>query len=258
MKLTVIIPVYNEATTVHELLDRVLAAPVDKEVLIVDDGSDESTKRILQSAASREGVYLFTHPSNRGKGAGIRTALEHATGDVVIIQDADLEYFPEDYAVLLETYRSNGAAAVYGVRDLSGRSPLMRYGNYFVTRLTNLMFGGRLHDMETCYKLIDRKLMQSLTLTSRRFEIEAEISAKLLLRNIHPSEAPIRYAHREEGKKLSPLDGLPALATLVKYRLRLPEQTDIKIIEWLLILTSLFGAGLVVVVLLIWLAQRRA
>lgn len=257
MKLSVIIPVYNEASTVHALLDRVLQVPVDKEVLIVDDGSDNSTKAILTEAGKRNGVTLFTHPKNRGKGAGIRTALEHATGDVVIIQDADLEYYPEDYAVLLALYEQAGAQAVYGVRDLRGRSPLMRYGNLALTQITNLLFGGRLHDMETCYKLVDRELMQSLELTSRRFEIEAEISAKLLLRNIHPLEAPIRYAHREEGKKLTPLDGLPALATLLKYRFGLPERTDIKIIERGLLLSAGLGALFFALAFLAWLFRPR-
>src|SRR5690606_6911712 len=138
-KLTVIIPVYNEATTVHALLERVLAVPVEKEVLIVDDGSDLATKGILSTVDTTNEVKLFAHPHNRGKGAGIRTALEHATGDVVIIQDADLEYFPEDYSALLKAYKESGATAVYGVRDLSGRSVLMRYGNHFLTVVTNLL-----------------------------------------------------------------------------------------------------------------------
>jgi glycosyltransferase involved in cell wall biosynthesis len=251
IKLTVIIPVYNEASTVHALLERVMGVPVDKEILIVDDGSDRATKSILNSldqvnganktASPPDTIRLFTHANNQGKGAGIRTALSHATGDVVIIQDADLEYYPEDYAQLLTAYVRSDAKAVYGVRDLRGRSPLMRYGNQFLTLLTNLLFGARLHDMETCYKLIDREVMQSLDLTSRRFEIEAEISAKLLLQNIVPIEVPIRYDPRDEGKKLTPLDGLPAVATLLKYRLHLPEETDIKLIERGLLAVAALG-----------------
>jgi glycosyltransferase involved in cell wall biosynthesis len=236
MRVTVIIPVYNEASTFRTLLERVLAVPLEKEVLIVDDASDEETVEQLVEAiaATPDGdVQLFTHPENQGKGAGIRTALRHATGDVVIIQDADLEYFPEDYVRLLETYQRQDARAVYGVRDLSGRSFLMRYGNNFLTWLTNIFYGARLHDMETCYKMIDRELMQSLNLQSRRFEIEAEISSKLLGRGIQIHEVPIGYEPRagDEGKKLSPLDGLPAVATLLKYRFNLPEETDIKVIE---------------------------
>ena len=244
MKLTVIIPVYNEASTFSTLLERVLAVPVDKEVLVVDDASDEETAEQLRDVITGE-AQLFTHAKNAGKGAAIRTALQHAKGDVIIIQDADLEYFPEDYAILLKAYRNSGARAVYGVRDLGGRSFLMRFGNNFLTWLTNLFFRSNLHDMETCYKMIDRRLMQSLTLKSRRFEIEAEITAKLLLRDVDIVEVPIHYQPRaeEEGKKLSPLDGLPALATLLKYRLGLPEETNIKQIE-----SSILGVGALAVI----------
>ena len=237
MKLSVIIPVYNEASTFPALLARVLSVPIDKEILVVDDASDQETVRQLEEAVQENGggVRLFTHENNRGKGAAIRTALDHATGDAVIIQDADLEYFPEDYAHLVDLYQQNNARAVYGVRDLSNRSPFMRIGNYFLTWMTNLLFDARLRDMETCYKLVDRHLLQSLKLRSCRFEIEAEISSKLLRRGVHIYQTPIRYLPREEGKKLSPLDGLPTLATLVKYRLGLPETVPIRQIERLLI-----------------------
>jgi dolichol-phosphate mannosyltransferase len=217
MKLTVIIPIYNEASTLAALLARVEAVSTPKEILVVDDGSDQTTKEVLRRAVQGE-VRLITHPENRGKGTAIRTALAEATGDVVIIQDADLEYYPEDYGTLLEVYSKRNAVAVYGVRDLSRRSALMRWGNKLMTLLTNLCYGSRLHDMETCYKLIDRKLFQSLQLQSRRFEIEAEITAKLLRQGVEILEAPIRYDHREEGKKLTPLDGLPTVITLLRYR----------------------------------------
>ena len=218
MKLSVIIPVYNEADTLAELLDRVLAVPVEKEILVVDDGSDQATKDLLQTAANNNSVQLITHPENKGKGAAVCTGLEHVTGDVVIIQDADLEYDPQDYQRLLATYQKNQAQAVYGVRDLSRRSRLMRWGNQAMTALTNLLFGSRLRDMETCYKLVDRQLMQSLQLNSRGFEIEAEITSKLLLNKVHIYETPISYDHREEGKKLTPWDGIPTVKTLLKYR----------------------------------------
>ncbi|NKQ35361.1 MAG: glycosyltransferase family 2 protein [Chloroflexi bacterium] len=218
MKLSIIIPVYNEAGTLDELLEQVLAVPVEKEVLLVDDGSDQATKDLLQTAVHNGSVQLITHPQNKGKGAAVCTGLEHVTGDVVIIQDADLEYDPQDYQGLLDVYRENQAQAVYGVRDLSRRSRLMRWGNQAMTAITNLLFGSRLHDMETCYKLIDRELMQSLQLNSRGFEIEAEITAKLLLNKINIYEAPIKYDHREEGKKLTPWDGIPTVRTLLKYR----------------------------------------
>ncbi|MCP4359560.1 MAG: glycosyltransferase family 2 protein [Chloroflexi bacterium] len=218
MKLSVIIPVYNEASTLALLLGRVLAVPVEKEVVVVDDGSGEETKRLLQTAVSNGDVQLITHPQNRGKGAAICTALEQVGGDVVIIQDADLEYFPEDYLALLAAYRQNQTQAVYGVRNLEERSRLMRWGNQTMTMVTNVLYGCKLHDMETCYKLIDRKLMQDLQLSSRGFEIEAEITAKLLRRGINIVEAPIQYEHRKEGKKLTPWDGLPTVKTLVRYR----------------------------------------
>jgi glycosyltransferase involved in cell wall biosynthesis len=217
MKLTVIIPIYNEASTLAALLARVCAVEVDKQIIVVDDGSDGETKEELRQAISDD-IMLLTHRENQGKGTAIRTALAQADGDVVIIQDADLEYFPEDYAGLLEVYVRNGASAVYGVRDLSYRSRLMRYGNRAMTLATNILYGQNLQDMETCYKLIDRRLFQSLNLRSRRFEIEAEITAKLLRSGVEIHEAPIRYEHRQEGKKLTPMDGLPTLAKLITCR----------------------------------------
>jgi glycosyltransferase involved in cell wall biosynthesis len=223
MKLTVIIPIYNEASTLGALLNRVEAVDIEKEILVVDDGSDEATKQALKAAVSGD-VNLITHPHNKGKGSAIRTALANATGDTVIIQDADLEYFPEDYADLMATYQKNNAQAVYGVRDLSHRSRLMRWGNNAMTLATNILYGYNLDDMETCYKMIDRKLFQSLNLESRRFEIEAEITAKLLRSGVTIYQTPIRYEHREEGKKLTPMDGLPTLQKLITCRFWKPPQ----------------------------------
>lgn len=217
MELTVIIPIYNEASTLATLLGRVQAVPINKEIIVVDDGSDEETKEELSRAISGD-IKLLTHPENQGKGTAVRTALAQARGDVVIIQDADLEYFPEDYAGLIEVYEQNNAQAVYGVRDLSYRSRLMRWGNQAMTIATNILYGSRLRDMETCYKLIDREIFQSLDLHSRRFEIEAEITAKLLRSGVTIHEAPIRYEHREEGKKLTPMDGLPTMRKLLECR----------------------------------------
>jgi glycosyltransferase involved in cell wall biosynthesis len=225
MKLTVIIPIYNEASTLGTLLNRVEAVDIEKEILVVDDGSDDETKHALQQAISGN-IRLITHPENKGKGTAIRTALSNATGDMVIIQDADLEYFPEDYADLVETYQKNNAQAVYGVRDLSHRSWLMRWGNRAMTLATNILYGRNLKDMETCYKMIDRKLFQSLDLQSHRFEIEAEITAKLLRSGIKIFETPIRYEHREEGKKLTPMDGLPTLQKLITCRFWQPPQSS--------------------------------
>ncbi len=223
MKLTVIIPIYNEASTLGALLSRVEAVDIEKEILVVDDGSDKETKQALKAAISGD-IRLITHPKNKGKGSAIRTALANATGDTVIIQDADLEYFPEDYADLMDMYQKNRAQAVYGVRDLSNRSWLMRWGNNAMTLATNILYGYNLKDMETCYKMIDRKLFQSLKLESRRFEIEAEITAKLLRSGVKIYQTPIRYEHREEGKKLTPLDGIPTLQKLITCRFWKPSK----------------------------------
>ena len=222
MRLTIIIPVYNEASTLAALLARVRKVPVDKEIIVVDDGSDEETKKELVLAVGDD-VQLLTHSKNKGKGSAIRTALGHASGDVVIIQDADLEYYPEDYIELIKVYEENDARAVYGVRDLSHRTRLMRWGNQAMTLATNILYGYHLKDMETCYKMIDRPLFQSLDLQSYRFEIEAEITAKLLRSKVKIQEAPIRYDPREEGKKLTPLDGLPTLGKLLTCRFWKPH-----------------------------------
>jgi glycosyltransferase involved in cell wall biosynthesis len=222
MQLTVIIPIYNEASTLGTLLTRVKKVPVEKEIIVVDDGSDDGTKDELRGAVS-EDILLLTHPENRGKGSAIRTALTKATGDVVIIQDADLEYFPEDYVNLIQVYEENDAKAVYGVRDLSHRTWLMRWGNQAMTLATNILYGYRLRDMETCYKMIDRRMLQSFELQSHRFEIEAEMTAKLLLSGVNILETPIRYDPREEGKKLTPMDGLPTLGKLLSCRFWKPS-----------------------------------
>jgi len=212
VKLSVLVPLYNEDATCVELLRRGDAVPIDKEIIVVDDGSRISMADRIQAAVPS--VRYFAHQRNRGKGAAIRTALEQATGDVVIIQDADSEYYPEDYEGLLAAYRRQPGCAVYGVRDLTRRDPLMRWGNWFVTFVTNVLYGSRLHDMETCYKVIDRRMMLALDLGGNGFEIEPEITAKLLRMRVKIVESPIRYAARRDGKKLSPLDGLPALSML--------------------------------------------
>jgi glycosyltransferase involved in cell wall biosynthesis len=214
VKLSVLVPLYNEDATCVDLLKRVDAVPVEKEIIVVDDGSRFSMADQIRTALPS--VRLFAHQRNRGKGAAIRTALEQATGDVVIIQDADSEYFPEDYERLLAMYEQHAGCAVYGVRDLTRRDPLMRWGNWFVTFATNVLYGSRLHDMETCYKLVDRRLTRALDLQGNGFEIEPEITAKLLRLKITIVETPIRYDARTDGKKLSPMDGLPTMLMLLR------------------------------------------
>jgi dolichol-phosphate mannosyltransferase len=217
MRLSVLIPVYNEEESVSELLERVLAVPVDQEIVVVDDCSTDRTWEVLNTIDDPR-VRVFRHMVNRGKGSAICTALQHARGDMVIIQDADLEYDPNDYPRLLEPVQKEMARIVYGMRDLDSQEFLSRFGNKFLTWCTNVLYGSRIHDMETCYKLMPREVMLELNLQPSRFQIEPEITAKLLRRGHHIHEVPIWYQPRK-AKKLSPWkDGLPALWTLLKYR----------------------------------------
>ncbi len=218
-RLSVLIPVYNEVTSIREVLERVSRVPIEKEIIVVDDCSTDGTDRVL-AGLDLPDLKVIRHETNQGKGAALRTALKAATGDAVIFQDADLEYYPEDYPSLLEPILSGRAKVVYGYRDLSSQRPLMRWGNRLLTWLTNFLYGSRLRDMETCYKLLSREVYSRLTIESNRFEIEPEITAKVLRWGYDIFEVPIRYSPRGE-KKLSPWrDGLPALLTLIKYRFR--------------------------------------
>ncbi len=217
MKLSVLMPVYNEAVGVAEILRRVAAVPIEKEIIVVDDCSTDDTWSILQGLCI-PGLRLFRHQVNRGKGAAIRTALAQATGDAVIIQDADLEYDPQDYLRLLPPLVEGKAKVVYGARPLHKQRPLLQYGNRFLTWVTNILYGTRLTDMETCYKLMAADVARGLQIECNRFDIEPEITAKIARRGYRIIEVPISYAPRQE-KKLSPWkDGLPALRALIRYR----------------------------------------
>lgn len=218
MKLSVLIPVYNEERLIAELLRRVASVAVEKEIILVDDCSTDRSWEIIGALDIPE-LRTYRHPINQGKGAGIRTALQHATGDVVIIQDADLEYDPQDYLRLLQPLVEGKADVVYGARDLHAQKPLMRLGNRFLTWVTNLFYGSHLSDMETCYKLVPTHIMRELDLKTDRFQIEPEITGKLLRRGYRIVEVPISYEPRTE-KKLNPWrDGFPALWTLLRIRL---------------------------------------
>lgn len=220
MKLSVLMPVYNEERGVATILQRVAAVPVEKEIIVVDDCSRDRTWEILQGLQI-EGLRLFRHEVNQGKGAAIRTAMAHATGDAVIIQDADLEYDPQDYLKLLPPLQEGKAKVVYGARSLDGQRPLLRWGNKLLTALTNLVYGTRLTDMETCYKLMAADVAKSFTIECNRFDMEPEITAKITRRGHKIIEVPISYAPRQEEKKLSPWkDGLPALQAILRYRFR--------------------------------------
>ncbi len=223
-KLSILIPVYNERRTIAEAVRRArtVELPVDREILIVDDGSTDGTGEIIKRLADST-VRVFQHPTNIGKGAALRRGFEQSTGDFVVVYDADLEYDPRDWPAMLRPALEGEARAVYGSRFTGERRNMMFWhwvGNRFLSLVTNVLYNTTLSDMETCSKLLEGDLARSLHLTSDRFDIEPEITAKLLRCGVRIYEVPIRYAGRElyEGKKISWRDGFPALWSLVKYR----------------------------------------
>ncbi len=218
LKLSVLVPVYNEAAQLPEQLGRLLALPDYCEFVFADDSSDDGSLEYLETLTDPR-VSLLRSPRNQGKGAAVRRALQAASGRFVAIQDADLEYHPRDLLRLLAAVEAEGARAAFGYRDFSGQRPLLRWGNRFITWVANRIYGANLRDIETCYKLLDRDLALGLGLESDGFEIEAEITAKLLLAGEHIVQLPISYSPRREGKKLSVWrDGPMALITLLSYR----------------------------------------
>jgi len=217
LKLSILMPVFNEASTIAAVVERVQAVPLDKEIVLVNDASSDGSGQIVDQLASPQ-VRVIHHPINRGKGAAICTALEAATGEVIVIQDADFEYDPQDLPCLLAPLAAGQADVVYGVRSLGSQKPIMRFGNWSVTWVTNLLYGQHLRDMETCYKMMWREIALSLQLECRRFDIEAEITAKLSRAGHVIREVPIQYTARYDNKKLSPLDGIPTIQALWKYR----------------------------------------
>ncbi len=217
MKLSIIMPVFNEATTIAAVVARVQAVALDQEIVLVNDASSDGTAQIVDGLASPQ-VRVIHHPTNHGKGAAIRTALEAATGEVIVIQDADFEYDPQDLPRLLAPLAAGQADVVYGVRSLESQKAIMRFGNWGVTLATNLLYGQHLRDIETCYKMMWREIALGLQLECRRFDIEAEITAKLLRAGYILKEVPIQYVARYDNKKLSPWDGIPTMQALWKYR----------------------------------------
>jgi glycosyltransferase involved in cell wall biosynthesis len=223
-KLSVIVPVFDERNTLQEIVRRMRAVelPVDLEIVVVDDGSTDGTRKILAQIEDST-VRVLLHPENRGKGAAIRTGLAAASGDLVLIQDADLEYDPEDWPKLLRPVLTGRADVVYGSRFTGERRNMLFWhwvGNRFLSLVTNVLYNTTLSDMETCYKLFDKKILDGFRLKADRFDFEPEITAKVLRAGHRIYEVPISYAGRDfaEGKKITWRDGLVALYTLVKYR----------------------------------------
>jgi glycosyltransferase involved in cell wall biosynthesis len=241
VKLSIIIPVYNEIETVAEIVARVRAADlavevgfgprdsavvqVEREIIIVDDDSTDGTREVLHALDSDSDTVVVFHGRNQGKGAAVRTGLQRATGDVMLIQDADLEYDPREYSALLKPILEGRSQVVYGSRFRGGPTKAMFFwhmlGNRFLTLITNILYNTILSDMETCYKVFTREVAERLNLKSPRWGFDPEITAQILKRGFRIYEVPISYAGREltEGKKISWRDGFVVLWTLIKCRL---------------------------------------
>jgi glycosyltransferase involved in cell wall biosynthesis len=227
LKLSILMPVYNELDTLEEIVRQVRNVQLDgieKEIIAVDDGSTDGSKEILQRLAEAPDFHAFFHEVNQGKGAAIQHAIGHAQGDILLIQDADLEYDPRDYPQLLRPILEDRVHVVYGSRFLGGPRKTMFFshmlGNKVLTLATNVLYDTILSDMETCYKVFRADVVKGVKLRSRRFDLEPEITAKILKRGYRIYEVPISYYGREysEGKKISWRDGPVALWTLIKYR----------------------------------------
>ena len=242
VRLSIIIPVYNESATLREIIRRVNAVDVevptgfgpfshlgetvrlDKEIIAVDDGSSDGSRDILHEESEAGRVSAYFHATNAGKGAAVRTGLAQATGDFIVIQDADLEYDPREYRLLLQPIIEGRAKVVYGSRFRGGPTKTMFFshmlGNRFLTLVTNILYDTILTDMETCYKCFRAEVVQGVPLHSRGFEFEPEVTAKILKRGHRIYEVPISYTGREfdEGKKISWLHGFAAIWALIKYR----------------------------------------
>jgi len=225
-KVSIIIPVFNEKDTLKMLLEKVEQANfsgLEKEIIMVDDCSNDGTTDILKELSQNYKV-LF-HEKNQGKGAAIRTAVKEATGDFVVIQDADLEYLPDDYDKLLPLLINNEADVVYGSRfknEQNSKNFILKnkIANLFLTSLTNILYGAKITDMETCYKAFKREFIQAITIKSNRFDFEPEITAKIMKKKARLVEVPISYFGRghDEGKKINWKDGIHAILTLIKFR----------------------------------------
>lgn len=219
MEVTVIIPVYNEKNNIETIIRLVERVGLAQEIIVVDDFSVDGTRDLLRK---RKGIKTVFHDKNRGKGAAMRSGLQIASGDVIIIQDADLEYSPEQYPQLIKPIKEKKTSVVYGSRILGKGSFLKSsyFANRFLTLLTNILFSSHISDMETCYKVIRTELLRDLHLISSRFEIEPEITCKILKRREKIVEIPISYTGRRKGKKIGVKDGIQAIWNLVKWKFK--------------------------------------
>ncbi|NJN16859.1 MAG: glycosyltransferase family 2 protein [Oscillochloris sp.] len=223
--LSIIMPCYNEAATLPLILEKVEAIDIDKEIIAVDDHSSDHTLELLQAAVARNPrITIVSHPTNRGKGAAVRSGLAHARGKITIIQDADLEYDPNDYYALVKPIVDGRVDVVFGSRFLGSHTGMYFWnavGNKSLTFLTNFLFNCWISDMETCYKVMRTEIIRNLNLESNDFRLEPEITAKVLKRGYRILEVPISYIGRtyEEGKKMKPSQGFYAIAALFYYRL---------------------------------------
>ena len=220
---SVVMPAYNERPTIEEIIRRVLAVPLRKELIVIDDCSTDGTRELLQQLQRELGFTLLLQPRNTGKGAALRAGFAQVRGDIAVVQDADLEYSPEEYPGLIELICSGRADVVYGSRFL-GRHRVFLFvhymGNRLLTLLANVLYNTMLTDMETCFKAMRVEVLRSMTLRSNRFGIEPELTAKIFKRGYRVYEIPITYDGRgyEDGKKVTWRDGLVAIWTLIKYR----------------------------------------
>ncbi len=224
MKLSVIMPAFNEIKTIREILKRIREVDIDKEILIVDDFSTDGTREFLESIEGDEDVRVFYHSQNMGKGSAIRTAISHVTGDVVIIQDADLEYDPNDYIKLVAPIKEGRASVVYGSRysNPENELPFTRFkvAVLLLTALANILYGAGITDEATCYKVFRADVLKSIPLRCKRFEFCPEVTAKVRKRGHRIEELPISFKYRTvmEGKKIGWRDGVEAIVALLKYR----------------------------------------
>ena len=228
MKISILMPVYNEVKTIEDILELVKNLKIEKEIVIIDDFSTDGTRDFLKKEYG-DGfgeIRVFYHDRNMGKGAAIRTAIDQAKGDYIVVQDADMEYSPKDIVIMAEFAEKENLAALYGSRFLKSRksTSLPHFlVNKFLTMLTNIFFGGNLTDMETCYKMVKTDVIQGLDIRAERFEFEPEVTAKLLKKGIDIKEIPVAYRGRsyDEGKKIGWRDGLEAVATIVRLKRKL-------------------------------------